>query len=119
MEALSLYRRPKNIVTLATDQVIKLIVNNHYILHSDVPETRGGRTSPRELVMELHKIFSATKIYFKEITFSTCLQRLHFLLVCNGLWAWKIVYGSSINVGSHSGEFVFTVCLYFITLISS
>ena len=30
MEALSLYRSPKNIVTLATDQVIKLIVNNHY-----------------------------------------------------------------------------------------
>ena len=38
---------------------------------------QGGRTSPRELVMALRKVLSATKINFKEwaqFSFSSCTQ---------------------------------------------
>jgi len=34
--------------------------------------SQGGRTIPRELIMDLHKVFSTTKIYSKQMIFSGC-----------------------------------------------
>jgi len=60
--------------------------------------------SPSELVMKLHKILSTTKIYFQKTIFSTWLEIYP---------TWEIGYGPLINVGNHSGKFVFIACLNF------